>query len=119
MPAGNDAAAAASELADKFGKGEARAEEVVAAARARRTSAVASAQLLPRDEEATEALDLKEVAKAAKVKTVLSAAVRGDQVVYVAEDKGRQFKDAVPASEVGKKAPARKKSTTAKSKKSE
>jgi hypothetical protein len=104
MPAGNDASAAATELADKFGRGDARAEQIIEAARSRRSSDVNQAQLQPKDVDATEALDLKAVASAASVKTVDAASVRGEFVVYVSTDElGRAFKGAVKVADVGKK----------------
>lgn len=100
MPAGNDAKAAAAELADEFGKGAGSADELIKTSRGRYDGALGNAQLkVAEDVE----LDLDAVAKAAGVKSVESAAVRGDSVVYVHEDaEGRLVKGAVERSAVDK-----------------
>lgn len=88
MPAGNDSAAAQAELADQFALGQARAEDLRSANRARYPNELRTAQLKERNDEATEALDWSKAASACDVdvEDVLDAAVRGDQVVVVFED---------------------------------
>jgi len=100
MPAGNDAKAAAAELADQFGKGAGSADELIRTSRGRYEGDLGAAQLkVAEDVE----IDLDKVAKAAGVKSVDSAAVRGDHVVFVHEDdQGRLVKGVVEASVLDK-----------------
>jgi hypothetical protein len=93
MPAGNDATAAAAELADQFGKGGGSADALIKSSRSRYEGDLGAAQLkVAEDVE----VDLDKVAKAAGVKSVASATVRGDSVVYVHEDAdGRLVKGVV------------------------
>lgn len=110
MPRGNDSQAAIAELTDKVGRGAGDADELIQANAQRWSVELLSAQKRKEDTEASENLDLDSVAKAAGVKEVLAAAVRGDAVVWVAEDdSGRAYKGVTPVSEVGKpkKAPAK------------
>lgn len=93
MPAGNDATAAAGELADQFGKGVGSADALIKSSRARYEGDLGAAQLKVADDVE---IDLDKVAKAAGVKSVASAAVRGDSVVFVHEDEsGRLVKGVV------------------------
>lgn len=104
MPAGNDAKAAAAELADRFGTGEARAEDLIAAQQAAMSQQLRAAQLLPRDRSASAELDWEKAAKACGVDadSVIDAAVRGSYVVVVYEDEaGRDHKAVGLASDAG------------------
>lgn len=93
MPRGNDPTAA-SELADQYGSGAGNAEALIDANALRMSEELRAAQMLTYDPDATNALDLGKVADVAGVDKVLSAAVRGDYVVFVAEAAdGRVFKD--------------------------
>ena len=104
MPAGNDAKAAAVELADQFGKGGGSADELIKTSRGRYDGALGSAQL--KQAEDVE-VDLDKVAKAAGVKSVVSATVRGDSVVFVHEDEdGRLAKGVVERGSLDKSTPA-------------
>lgn len=104
MPAGNDARAAAAELADQFGKGAGSADELIKSSRGRYDGALGNAQLKVAEEVE---LDLGEVAKAAGVKSVESAAVRGDHIVFVHEDAdGRLVKGVVERDSLGKSGPS-------------
>lgn len=106
MPRGN-AAASVSELADKFGAADGRAEDLIAASRERYSVELETAQLRELDENATALLDKGEVADAAGVKEeqVASAAVRGDQVVAVVSDtQGRTSKVLLELSDFGMEA---------------
>ena len=103
MARGNDAEemkAAEREFLTRYGL-EPNAEDLIQAVQASVDPAVVAAGLKPRDEEATEALDLDEVEEKAGF-PVLSAAVRGTKregqaLVVVAEDStGRTFKDVFP-----------------------
>lgn len=103
MPAGNDAEAAAVELADQFGKGGGSADELIKTSRGRYSGALGSAQL--KQAEDVE-IDLDKVAKAAGVKSVVSATARGDSVVYVHEDEdGRLVKGVVERGSLDKSTP--------------
>lgn len=98
MPAGNDAKQAAAELADQIGSGTGSADDLIQASRERYRGGLGAAQL----KDATEVTDLDAVAKAAGVDEVLSAAQRGEHVVYVYEDEaGRAQKGIVEASDLG------------------
>lgn len=102
---GNDRSQALAELADQFGTGDARAENLIAESRARYRGDLGKAQLKQVDDEATAALDKGAVAKAAGCKQadLASATVRGDYVVYLIDDgEGRPEKGAIPLSDVGK-----------------
>lgn len=104
MPAGNDAKAAAVELADQFGKGGGSADELIKTSRGRYDGALGAAQL--KSAEAVE-VDLDKVAKAAGVKSVVSATIRGDHVVFVHEDEdGRFVKGAIERSSLDKSTPS-------------
>jgi hypothetical protein len=95
MPQGNDAQAAVSELADRFGLGDASAEDLVSASRARFNQDARQAMLQPRDDEATGEMDEAEAAKAVDVDAdaVTDFAVRGDYVsVRFTDDSGRTLK---------------------------
>lgn len=107
MPAGNDAQAAAAELADQFGKGTGSADELIRSSRGRYDGDLGNAQLKVAEDMD---LDLDSVAKAAGVKSVQSAAVRGDHIVFVHEDgDGRLVKGVVGRDALGgKSAPKRK-----------
>lgn len=104
MPAGNDAKAAAAELADQFGKGAGSADELIRTSRGRYDGDLGAAQLkVAEDVE----VDLDKVAKAAGVKSVESAAVRGDHVVFVHEDEaGRLVKGVVASDALDKSGPS-------------
>ena len=96
MPRGNDPSAA-TELEEQYGPVVGNAEAVIKANRERYPKELLDAQYKKVDEEATEALDYGDVAKAAGVDSVQSATVRGASVVYVYEDEnGRQLKKALP-----------------------
>lgn len=86
MPRGNDAKAAAEELRERYEAGYGNAEDILRAQRAATPPELQAANLRQVDAEATAALDLEDVAKKANVPQVLDAAVRGDDVVYVAYD---------------------------------
>ena len=106
MPAGNDADAAVAELADKFGIGDARAEDLVSMSRERYPREMRKAMLKPKDKAATAALDLGKAAKAVDVpaKSVTGASVRGDYVIVRYKDKtGRVHKRGAPAKDAGVK----------------
>ena len=108
MPAGNDAKKAATELADQFGKGVGSADELIRTSRSRYDGGLGAAQL--KNSEDVE-LNLADVAKAAGVKSVVSATKRGDSIVYVHEDsEGRLIKGAVSAAPTKAPVPAPKKS---------
>lgn len=86
MPRGNDAAAAKADLIAKGGV-TTNVEAMIQASQARLTPGLLAAQVRAIDAEATAELDLKKVAKDAKLPdghTVESAAVRGNAVSYVA-----------------------------------
>jgi hypothetical protein len=103
MPAGNDAAAAVAELADRFGLGDARAEDLVSARRKRYSREAKSALRKERNKEETDKVSQSQAAKAVEVKTdaVTGYAVRGDHlVVRFTDDTGRAHKRAVPLDEV-------------------
>lgn len=104
---GNDRSAALTELADKFGQGTGRAEQLIDASRARYQGDLGKAQNLPVDEEASEELrdDLSGLAKTVEVdeKRIITASVRGPYALYVyADSTGREVKEAVPLEAVGK-----------------
>lgn len=84
MPRGNDPTSAA-ELADRFGSGQGRAEELIDAARERYSPELEAAQSKEVDSNATALLDKREVAEAAdcKPEQIADAAVRGDSVIAV------------------------------------
>jgi len=104
MPAGNDAKAAAAELADQFGKGAGSADELIRTSRGRYDGDLGAAQLKSVEDVD---LDLDKVAKAAGVKSVQSAAVRGDHVVFVHEDEdGRLVKGVVEVGSLDKSGPS-------------
>ncbi len=109
-----------SDLADGFGAGEVRAEELIAASKQSVSPELRAAQLLDRNEEATAELDWDKAAKACGVKpdAVLDAAVRGDYVVLVVEgEDGRTGKVVCEVSAVGgKSAPAKAEQSKAKPK---
>ena len=104
MPAGNDARAAATELADQVGKGSGSADALIKSSRGRYDGALGNAQLKVADDAE---LDLDKVAKAAGVKTVESAAARGDHIVFVHEDAdGRLVKGVVERDALDKSGPS-------------
>lgn len=109
MPAGNDAKAAAHELADKFGRGDARGEDLIGAVKRpyhdlekRQITLLGRIQNLAKDEELSERIDLDVLAAAVEVEKIEAAAVRGDAISYVAVDKmdGRTFRGAILLSEL-------------------
>lgn len=103
MPRGN-APTDAAELADRFGAGQGRAEELIEAARERYSAELEAVQTRVVDENATALLDKAEVAQAADVKVdqIDSAAVRGDAVVAVVADQdGRTRKVLLKLSAFG------------------
>jgi hypothetical protein len=104
MPAGNDASAAAAELADQIGSGSGNADALIKSTRSRYQGDLGQAQLQQAEDVE---VDLGAVAKAAGVESeILSATLRGDHVVFVYEDEnGRAVKDVVAAEDLGK-APA-------------
>ena len=104
MPAGNDASAAAAELADQIGSGSGNADALIKSTRSRYQGDLGQAQLQQAEDVD---VDLGAVAKAAGVESeILSATLRGDHVVFVYEDEnGRAVKDVVAAEDLGK-APA-------------
>ena len=104
MPAGNDAQAAAAELADSFGRGAGSADDLIKSSRSRYDGDLGNAQLkVAEDVE----LDLSKVAKAAGVKSVESAAVRGEHIVFVHTDEdGRLVKGVVGRDALDKSAPS-------------
>lgn len=118
MPAGNDAEAAANELADSIGSGTGDADSLIQASRARYRGALGQAQMLnPTGEE----VDVAAVAKAVGVdeEDVLSATARGEYVVYVITDEaGRTQKGAIESESLGGSAPKKRRSSK-KSKKEE
>lgn len=93
------------DLADGFGVGEVRAEELIAASKQSVSPELRTAQLLERDEVATAELDWDKAAKACGVEpdAVLDAAVRGDYVVLVVEsdEDGRPYKVVGDAADAG------------------
>ena len=111
MPAGNDAAKAATELADKFGGGEGNADEMIKASRLRYAGDLGKAQLMPVEDVE---VDLDALASAVGVKTVIAATVRGPYVVYSFEDEeGRTQKGATELSELDTKKPKAEKAEKA------
>lgn len=103
MPRGN-APTSPSELADRFGSGQGRAEELIDAARERYSAELEAAQLKNVDHNASALLDSAEVADAANVKEsqIASAAVRGDKVIAVVTAKdGRTDKVLLDLSTFG------------------
>ena len=109
MPAGNDAQAAANELADSIGAGTGDADTLIQASRARYRGALGQAQML---NETGEEVDVAAVAKAVGVDEddVLIATARGEYVVYVITDEsGRTEKGAIAKESLGGSAPAPKK----------
>lgn len=109
MPAGNDAQAAANELADSIGSGTGDADAMIQASRARYRGALGQAQML---NETGEEVDVAAVAKTVGVDEddVLTATVRGEYVVYVITDEsGRTEKGAIAKESLGGSAPAPKK----------
>lgn len=94
MPRGNDAEAHR-EFASQYGAHQS-AEELLEAHRASMSPVVRATSLKALDTEATEGLDLASI-KPSQGGTVLSAAVRGGQILYVAEGPdGRAYKDVTP-----------------------
>jgi hypothetical protein len=98
MPRGNDAAEAAKELGERY-KATGNAENLIRANKLRNTREMRIAANLEADEQATEELDLKAVAKAAELPkgaNIVGATVRGGYVVYAyrGED-GRTLKGAL------------------------
>lgn len=92
MPRGNDSEVAAAELADKFGSGTGNAEHLIEANNAERPVELLQAQMKAVDEEATEALDIDKL-KGPNGEQVISATVRGGQVIAAWEDEtGRAHK---------------------------
>ena len=93
------------DLADGFGAGEGRAEDLIAASKQSVSPELRTAQLLDRDEGATAELDWDKAAKACGVKPdmVLDAAVRGDYVVLVVESEQdeRPYKVVGAAADAG------------------
>lgn len=83
MPRGNDADAH-KDFKDQYGEYQS-AGDLIQAARERYPAEFRAANAKTEDVEATEALDLKEVARKAGVKEVISATVRGGNVIYVHE----------------------------------
>lgn len=111
MPRGNDAQAALAELADNFGDGVGRAEELIAASRARYSGLLRTAQLQPVDAEAKEQISKADVAKSADLdeNEVLDYAVHGqgrdaDKTVIVVynDERGETHKEAIPFDLIGK-----------------
>lgn len=97
-----------SKLADELARGNGNAEDLIAANRQKYLDGLGKAQLLEADDSVE--LDLDQVAKAAGVKEVVSAAKRGEYVVYVSLDEdGRTGKGAVLYEDLGKKPKAAKK----------
>lgn len=96
MPRGNDALDASRELSERY-QTTGNAEDLIAAQRADRSGTVRTASKLTLDEQATNELDPESVAS--EVGTdgkILSAAVRGDYLVYVEElENGTTRKSAV------------------------
>lgn len=89
MPRGNDAQAAAQELAERFEGGLGNAEDILRSQRQARPPELRNALLKPVDQEATD--DLREkgfesIESKASVDHVLDAAVRGDDIVFVGEN---------------------------------
>ena len=103
MAAGNDAAAAAHELATREGV-EPNAESIIKESQRIYPPNLKAASLLAINDEATEALD-DDAVQSAVGGTVLSATVRGTenpQVVYAIQaDDGRVVKGVIALSEVG------------------
>lgn len=92
---GNDYAAADQEARARFGEYP-NAEDVLAAAMASRDRETLAAGLKRPNEEATESLELSKI-KVPRNHTVLSATVRGNRVVFVADDgTGRCYKGSTP-----------------------
>lgn len=118
MPAGNDAEAAANELADSIGSGTGDADSLIQASRARYQGALGQAQML---NETGEEVDVAAVAKTVGVdeEDVISVTARGGYVVYVINDEtGRTQKGAIEKESLGS-APAAPKKRRKKAKKEE
>lgn len=104
MPAGNDAQAAVTELADRFGLGDARAEDLVNAHAAQYPKELVAAQMLDKDEDLTEEADWGKAAKAVDVKKadVIDIAVRGDICIVVhTDEQGRPHKSWCEIKDIG------------------
>lgn len=94
MPRGNDTEAHR-DFATQYGI-HGNAEALLAQHRTAMSPALKAANLKPRDDEASDSLDLDRI-KPSEGGTVLSASVRGGMIVYVAEDdNGRTYKDVEP-----------------------
>lgn len=103
MPAGNDAATAATELADQFGRGSGNAEKMIKASRDRYMGDLGKAQLMEAEDVE---VDLDVLASAVGEKSILAATVRGPYVVFTAEGKdGRTHKGAIELAELEEKKP--------------
>lgn len=103
MPAGNDATAAAANLADEFGTGGGDADKMIQHSRSRYRGDLGTAMLIEADESVE--VDLEAVAKKAKVDKVLSAKVRGPYVTFVYElADGRVAKSHIGLDELSSKA---------------
>lgn len=94
MPRGNDTQAHA-EFAGQYG-GFRNAEDLIEAHHAAMSPAVKTATLKARDDEASDTLDLSKI-QPSHGGVVLSASVRGGQILYAAEGSdGRVYKDVAP-----------------------
>lgn len=107
MARGNDSSAALVDLRGEYGATSGNAEDLIASARHAYGPELRTANLLPRDQTATESLledeGLETVNDKVSSGTVIDAAVHGDWVVVVVEsdESGRTFKEAYPRSEFG------------------
>jgi hypothetical protein len=105
MPAGNDAAHAAAELADRFGAGTGGAEDLIDANDLKFTQQLIAANQYPSEPELTKEVDRGAVASAFEVdeEKVKDVAVRGRYVTAVLEDEiGRYYKVVLPHEGEGK-----------------
>ena len=93
------------DLADGFGAGEVRAEDLIAASKQSVSPELRTAQLLDRNEKATDELDWDKAAKVCEVKVemVLDAVVRGDYIILVVESEqdNRPYKVVGSAADAG------------------
>lgn len=96
MPRGNDAQTAAHELADRFGSGAGNAEELIVAHDAARPRELVAASMKPLDEEATAELELDKL-KGPNGEPVVSASVRGGEVIVAYEDEDGRLHKALPS----------------------
>lgn len=93
MARGNDAEAASVELRQTLDGEAPSADDLIKAHAATIDKDVQRASLIRADEEASAAIDLSTIKPRAEGDVVVAAAVRGGQIVYVAEEPdGRTYK---------------------------